>query len=90
MSKLDFGHLPVISNELVVAYLVESEGYMEFTGTDWGWTQTAVDFSCLVTGTLFDRIKELEAQLVTTNELLTRYQKVSEVTLSLAEKLRGE
>ena len=61
--KLDYGHLPVITDDILETYHTNTDGFIEPVGTYFGWTQDAVDFACLVTGNLSDRIKELEGQL---------------------------
>lgn len=76
-SKLDYGSLPVINDKLVGDYYLDFEKLMEPAGAGWGWTQDAVDFACLVTGNLSDkiieqaqRIEELQGKLDSINTVI--------------------
>lgn len=74
MSDLDFGVLPVINDELVSDYFDESEGYLELLNGGWSWTQTSVDFACLVSGGMHDRIMGLEKELTKARNMLSGYK----------------
>jgi len=98
-SELDYGALPEIDDNVAEEFY--NQVFMTYLGGDkYCWTQTAVDFACLATGNLNDKIVEqavkieaLEGYLEKTadlllecGEMLAKYKKAGAEAESLCER----